>query len=169
MKRYKVMSLMFLFLLMFILTDCKPKSAEASLQDMRSEQEKAKLTVVVERVEYLPEIKTFETHLKDDEKELLAKVVHAEAGNQDMTGKRLVVDCVLNRVDCEDYPNHVWGVVLQEGQFVRSGTYTQDDMDAVEKEMEERLDYNVMYFRTKHYHGFGTALFQHGDHFFSGR
>lgn len=169
MKKYKVMSLMVLFLLMFILTDCKPKSAEANLQDMRSEQEKAKLTVVVEKTEYLPEIKTVETPLNDSEKEVLAKVVHAEAGNQDLTGKRLVVDCVLNRVDCEEYPNHVWGVVLQEGQFVRSNTYTDDDMKAVEKEMEERLDYDVMFFRTKHYHDFGTALYQHGDHFFSGR
>ena len=80
-----------------------------------------------------------------------------------------MVDCVLNRVDCEEYPNHVWGVVLQEGQFVRSNTYTDDDMKAVEKEMEERMDYDVMYFRTNHYHGFGTALYQHGDHYFSGR
>lgn len=169
MKRYKVMSLFFLFLLMFVLTDCRPKSAEANLPDVMSEEDRAKLTVLVERTEYLPEIKTVETPLQEDEKELLAKMVHAEAGNQDMTGKRLVVDCVLNRIDDEAYPNHVFGVVLQEGQFVRSYTYTDDDMEAVEKEMEQRLDYDVMYFRTKHYHDFGTALFQHGDHYFSGR
>lgn len=169
MKRYKVMSLMFLFLLMFILTDCKSKSAEANLKDMRSEQEKAKLTVVVERVEYLPEIKTLETPMQDDDKELIAKIVHAEAGNQDMIGKRLIVDCVLNRIDCEDFPNNVFAVCLQDGQFVRSDTYTKEDMEAVEKEIENRLDYDVMFFRTKHYHGFGTALYQHGDHFFSGR
>jgi N-acetylmuramoyl-L-alanine amidase len=151
------------------MTSCKFKSAEANLPDVMSKQDKERLTIVVKEKEYLPEIKTFETPLNDSEKEVLAKVVHAEAGNQDMIGKRLVVDCVLNRVDCEDYPNHIWGVVLQEGQFVRSSTYTDDDMKAVEKEMEERMDYDVVYFRTDHYHGFGTALYQHGDHYFSGR
>lgn len=163
------MNWIFLFLLMIILTESKPKSAEVNLQDVMSKQDKERLTVVVKEKEYLPEIKTFETPLNDSEKEVLAKVVHAEAEDQDMIGKRLVVDCVLNRVDCEEYPNHVWGVVLQEGQFVRSSTYTDDDMKAVEKEMEERMDYDVMYFRTNHYHGFGTALYQHGDHYFSGR
>jgi spore germination cell wall hydrolase CwlJ-like protein len=163
------MNLVFIVILIFTLTDCKPKSAEVNLPDVMNEQDKAKLTVVVEKKEYLPEIKTFETALTEDEKMLLARVVHAEAGNQDMTGKRLVVDCVLNRVDCEEYPNHVFGVVLQDGQFIRSDVYTQNDMEAVEKEMEERLDYEIMYFRTGHYHEFGTALYQHGDHFFSGR
>ena len=33
----------------------------------------------------------------EGELELLATLVEAEAGNQDMTGKRLVVDVVLNR------------------------------------------------------------------------
>lgn len=169
MKRYKVMNVVFIVLLIFILTDCKPKSAEVNLPDVMNEQDRAKLTVVVEKKEYLPEIKTFETSLTDDEKIIIAKVVHAEAENQDMTGKRLVVDCVLNRVDWEEYPNNVFGVVLQEGQFARSYTYTDEDIEAVEKEMEERLDYDIMYFRTKHYHNFGTPCFQHGAHFFSKR
>lgn len=169
MKRYRVMNLVLLLLLMISLTDSCTESAEVNLPDIMNEQDRAKLTVVVEKTEYLPEIKTVETPLNDNEKIVLAKVVHAEAGNQDMTGKRLVVDCVLNRVDCEEYPNHVFGVVLQDGQFIRSDVYTQNDMEAVEKEMEERLDYEIMYFRTGHYHEFGTALYQHGDHFFSGR
>lgn len=167
MKIYKVMNLVMLFFLMIFLTDSCTKSAEVNLPDVMNEHDRAKLTVVVERTEYLPEIKTVETPLNDDEKAVLAKVVHAEASNQDMTGKRLVVDCVLNRVDCEKYPNHVFGVVLQEGQFVRAETYTQEDMEAVEKEMEERLDYEIMYFRANKYHEFGTAMYQHGDHFFS--
>lgn len=167
MKIYKVMNIVVLLLLMISFTDSCTKSAEVNLPDVMNEQDRGKLTVVVEKTEYLPEIKTVETPLNDDEKIVLAKVVHAEASNQDMTGKRLVVDCVLNRVDCEYYPNHVFGVVLQDGQFVRAETYTQEDMEAVEREMEERLDYEIMYFRTGHYHGFGTAMYQHGDHYFS--
>ena len=167
MKIYKVMNIVVLLLLMISFTDSCTKSAEVNLPDVMNEQDRGKLTVVVEKTEYLPEIKTVETPLNDDEKIVLATVVHAEASNQDMTGKRLVVDCVLNRVDCEYYPNHVFGVVLQDGQFVRAETYTQEDMEAVEREMEERLDYEIMYFRTGHYHGFGTAMYQHGDHYFS--
>ena len=167
MKIYKVMNIVVLLLLMISFTDSCTKSAEVNLPDVMNEQDRGKLTVVVEKTEYLPEIKTVETPLNDDEKIVLAKVVHAEASNQDMTGERLVVDCVLNRVDCEYYPNHVFGVVLQDGQFVRAETYTQEDMEAVEREMEERLDYEIMYFRTGHYHGFGTAMYQHGDHYFS--
>ena len=120
MKRYRVMNLVLLLLLMISLTDSCTESAEVNLPDIMNEQDRAKLTVVVEKTEYLPEIKTVETPLNDNEKIVLAKVVHAEAGNQDMTGKRLVVDCVLNRVDCEEYPNHVFGVVLQDGQFIHS-------------------------------------------------
>lgn len=167
MKRYTVIILVVLSFLMIILTGSCTKSAEVNLPDATNDQDRGKLTVVVERTEYLPELKTFETPLDDDEKILLAKVVHAEAENQDMIGKRLVVDCVLNRIDCEKYPNHVFGVVLQEGQFVRSESYTEDDMEAVEKEMVERLDYDVIYFRTEKYHNFGTKLYQHGDHYFS--
>lgn len=156
MKRCRVMNFVLLFLLIISLTYSYTKSEEVNSP------------VVVEKTEYLPQIKTVETPLNDSEKIALAKVVHAEANNQDMIGKRLVVDCVLNRVDDEAYPKHVLEVVSQKGQFVRSDTYTEEDMKAVEKEMEERLDYDVMYFRTGHYHGFGTALYQHGDHFFSG-
>lgn len=169
MKGLKVASLISLFLLVIILMDCNPKSAEANLAEVIKKREQKKMVVVVKEKEYIPEIKTNEIDLSEDEKIVLAKVVHAEAEDQDMIGKRLVVDCVLNRVDCDAYPNHVFGVVLQDGQFVRSDTYTQDDMDAVEAEIEKRLDHDVMYFRTKHYHNFGTSLYQHGDHYFSGR
>ena len=163
------MSLISAFLLMITLMDCRSKSAETNLAEVIEKREQKRMVVVVKEKEYIPEIKTSEIELSEDEKIVLAKVVHAEAEDQDMIGKRLVVDCVLNRVDCDAYPNHVFGVVLQEGQFVRSHTYTDADMEAVEKEIEERLDHDVMYFRTNHYHDFGTALYQHGDHFFSGR
>lgn len=165
----KLMIVVSVCLLMIFLAECQSKSAETNLPEIMTDEDRQKLTVVVKEKVYIPVDRTedLETILTDDEKAVLAKVVHAEAGNQDMTGKRLVVDCVLNRVDCEKYPNHVWGVVLQEGQFVRAETYTDDDMAAVEKELMERLDYDVMYFRTNHYHNFGTPMYQHGDHYFS--
>ena len=52
-----------------------------------------------------------------DSLELLAAVVEAEAGNQDLTGKRLVVDVVLNRVDSPLFPDNIVDVLEQELQF----------------------------------------------------
>ena len=40
-----------------------------------------------------------------DSLELLAVCVEAEAGNQDLTGKRMVVDVILNRVDAPEWPD----------------------------------------------------------------
>lgn len=52
-----------------------------------------------------------------DSLELLALCVEAEAGNQDLTGKRMVVDVVLNRVDAPDWPDTIEGVITQPYAF----------------------------------------------------
>ena len=109
-----------------------------------------------------------ETELSDADMEELARVVHNEAGNQDMIGRRLVADVVLNRVDSLIFPNTVQDVIRQDDQFKYGGTYTDDDMEAVRLECQERLDHDVLYFRTGSYHRTGQKLFQHGDHYFSG-
>lgn len=119
---------------------------------------------------YLEREADHETSLSTEDKVLLAGLVHAEAGNQDEIGKRLVADVVLNRVDSESFPDTLAGVIMQEGQFEEpAGYYTDGDMLAVEKELEARLDEDVLYFRTKEYHKHGTPLYQHGAHYFSGR
>ena len=109
-----------------------------------------------------------ETELSDDDMEELAKVVHNEAGNQDMIGRRLVADVVLNRVDSIMFPNTVQDVIRQEDQFKYGGTYTDEDMEAVRLECQERLDHEVLYFKTGAFHRTGQSLYQHGDHYFSG-
>lgn len=108
-----------------------------------------------------------ETDLSDEDMYLIASVVHAEAGNQDMVGKRLVADVILNRVDSFLFPNTVREVVEQEGQFQKAGSFLSDDLEAVELECKERLDHDVMFFRTGGYHKRGGELYQHGDHYFS--
>ena len=99
--------------------------------------------------------------------ELMAKVVHAEAGNQDEIGKRLIASVILNRVDSPTFPNTIQAVCRQANQLSIGSTYTDADMQAVLDELENRTDYDVVWFRTKHYHTFGEQAFQHGDHFFS--
>ena len=103
-----------------------------------------------------------------DELELLALVVEAEAGNQDLTGKRLVVDVVLNRVDSPLFPDTITEVLEQPGQFSTmsngavedAGWHMQeDDYTAVMMEVTGgRLDYDIYYFTAGEY--------IHGDHYF---
>lgn len=103
-----------------------------------------------------------------------AKCVMAEAGNQDETGKRLVVDVILNRLDDNRFPDTIEEIINQEGQFevVESGRInsiipTEDIYDIISHELESRFNSEVLYFRTEHYHKFATPLFQHQDHYFS--
>ena len=110
------------------------------------------------------------------ELELLAAVVEAEAGNQDMTGKRLVVDVVLNRVDSPLFPDTITEVLEQPGQFSTmwngavedAGWHMQeDDYTAVMVEVTGvRLDYDIYYFTAGEYNASCKPAYIHGDHFF---
>lgn len=123
----------------------------------------------VKTVEIIKEIpRQTETILNQAEKELIACVVYAEAGNQDMIGKRLIVDTILNRKDNEQFPNTISGVIRQKGQYHKSA-YLWDDacMQAVEMETYERLDYDIYWFNNDGYLPYGQPAYQHGDHYFS--
>ena len=112
-----------------------------------------------------------------DSLELLAAVVEAEAGNQDLTGKRLVVDVVLNRVDSPLFPDNIVDVLEQELQFTtmhngaveEAGWHMQeDDYKAVMMEISgERLDYDIYFFTAGDYNSCGRPAYIHGDHYFS--
>ena len=111
-----------------------------------------------------------ELTLSDEDKELIARLVHAEAGGEDMLGKRLIVDVILNRMELKSFPDTVKGVIFEKSQFTKpSKSYTEDDMLAVELELLKRVDHNVVYFRSGHFHKCGVRLYQHGNHYFSGR
>lgn len=110
------------------------------------------------------------------ELQLLACVAYAEAGNQDMTGKKLVVDTVLNRVDSPQYPDTISEVIYQSSQFscVKDGnldkafwSITDDCFWAVTEELESRTDNSILYFTAGGYGQYGTPAYQYGDHYFS--
>lgn len=113
-----------------------------------------------------------EIHL--GEMELIAQLVMAEAGNQDLTGKRYVVDVVLNRVDSDDFPDTVEEVIFQKNQFsvIENGafdeagwTITEECYEAVELEYEERLNYDILYF-SRGQSKYASNHFKHQDHWF---
>jgi N-acetylmuramoyl-L-alanine amidase len=67
------------------------------------------------------------------EKDLLARLVHAEAKGESFEGKVAVASVVLNRVEHEEFPNSIEKVIKQEGQF-------QPVDNGAIKEPAEKLD-----------------------------
>lgn len=109
-----------------------------------------------------------------DSLEMLAICVEAEAGNQDLIGKRLVVDVILNRVDSDEFPNDIESVITQPYQF---SSYSDGHMDAVyepseetfravQMELENRTDDKILFFTEGKYNPYCTPAYQHGDHYF---
>lgn len=112
--------------------------------------------------------------MTNDEYELFAKCVEAEAGTEGFTGKQYVVDVILNRVDSDKYPDTITEVILQKNQFevVNDGRIydivpTGETYEAIDKELNHRQDYEITLFRTEYYHTFGTPKFQYKHHYFS--
>lgn len=61
------------------------------------------------------EIKVNEFSYEDAQ--LLLKVAQAEGGNQGITGMKLIISVILNRVKSPSFPDSISSVVYQEGQF----------------------------------------------------
>mgnify|MGYP002516721462 FL=1 len=112
----------------------------------------------------------------NDELELLACIVWAEAGNQDLHGKELVADVVLNRMDDPRFPDTIKEIIFQKGQFstARNGALdkayynvTQECFDAVANELQSRNDSEALFFCANGYSICGSPMYQYGDHYFS--
>ena len=113
-----------------------------------------------------------------DDLELLACLVWAEAGNQDLKGKQLVADVVLNRMYDPRFPDTISDVIYQQGQFYREGdprltkafyNVTDECFEAVKREAlgEERIDPRVFFYCAGFYSQYGEIGYQYGDHCFN--
>ena len=131
--------------------------------------------VTVDMMEESPD--DLEAELWTESLEYLACCVEAEAGNQSELGKRLVCDTVLNRFDSGKYET-IYDVInekhngVYQYSVVGDGSIfkvapTEETYRIVAEEVENRTNMEVLYFRTKHYHTFGTPLFKEDDHYFS--
>lgn len=108
--------------------------------------------------------------------DLVARCIEAEAGTEDLDGKRLVADCIYNMADAPEYPDNVTDVIMLPGAFsvVESGriwtvTPSEDSYTAAYMEIENRISWEIMYFRAGRYHNFGTPWGKWGNHYFSTR
>lgn len=105
---------------------------------------------------------------------LIALLTMAEAEGECEEGQRLVIDTVLNRVDDPHFPDNIYDVVYQKNQY--SGIqpprieryWVKDELvQLVREELENRTDYDVIFFRTERYSDYGVPMFQVEHHYFS--
>lgn len=106
--------------------------------------------------------------------ELIALVTMAEAEGECEKGKRLVIDTILNRVDSEHFPDTVYDVIYQPSQFSSMWNGRVDRCEVLEsicslvyEELEERTNYEVMFFTAGNYSAYGVPMFQVENHYFS--
>ncbi|GAE27784.1 putative Cell wall hydrolase [Halalkalibacter wakoensis JCM 9140] len=84
-----------------------------------------------------------EVHLTDQEFDLLARIVRAEAQTEPFEGKVAVADVVLNRVESSHFPDTVKEVIYEPRQFqpVSNGQYKrpadQESIEAVEAALSD--------------------------------
>lgn len=121
--------------------------------------------------------------LEEQEYQILLRIVEAEAGGEDTTGKMLVANVVMNRVRSGYFPNTVSEVVYQrsEGKAQFSPTVdgridrvcvSQDTMEAVARVLSgEDISAGALYFKSVHSSSswFDQSLnrvLEHGNHIF---
>jgi N-acetylmuramoyl-L-alanine amidase len=109
-----------------------------------------KAGTTLEKDEYEPR---YTIELSDDEKDLLARLVQAEAVGESYEGKVAVAIVVLNRVDCDCFPDTVRDVIYQHKQFspVMNGSIHKEagtvSIQAVEEALRiDRSKEEALYF-----------------------
>ena len=108
------------------------------------------------------------------EKELLAQLSEAEAGNQDMKGKRLVGDVVMNR--CRKFGKSVEEIIFMKNQFscIKDGGFDRAAWHISEESFEAArlaydgysLDRKILYFTAGSYNPYCKPMYKYGDHYF---
>ena len=120
-------------------------------------------TVTTDTVEEIED----EPVLSEADIDLVAKVVMAEAGGQEMIGKVAVASTILNR--CDKHNMSVEEVI--EGQYAseHKGIVTADCNRAVRIALlcRDLFPNDMYYFRAEKYHSFGKPYLQIQDHYFS--
>lgn len=102
-----------------------------------------------------------------EEEIALASIIYNEARGEDETGRRLVADVILNRVEDSRWPDTISGVIHQPYQFADNGTrWNNECLYAAVREMYgERIDNSIHYFSNGRLYN-GAFAYIHGGHFF---
>ena len=108
--------------------------------------------------------------------DVLERLVQCEAGSEDMDGRLLVANVVLNRVDTGIWGDDIMSVCMAEGQFdpIGNGAYKTCTVDSVTKKavinalLGEDISQGAIYFQKSAARVWGNKkfLFRHGHHSF---
>ena len=121
--------------------------------------------------------------LSDKDYNVLLRIVQAESGGCDTKGRILVANVILNRVESDEFPDSVTGVVYEKYQFspvidgsINTCKVSQKTIDAVDRALEgEDYSEGALYFMNrkrssaKNVNWFDSHLsylFQYGEHEF---
>ena len=106
----------------------------------------------------------------------LCKIVHSEAGSEDIEGQIMIANVVMNRVQSDIFPDDIQEVITQVGQFepVSRGGYfsaqpSKTTREAVMRALNgEDLSQGALYFQksTSKIWDDHEYLFRHGNHSF---
>ena len=162
--------------------------AKVSVQEeIHSGEENVETEIPADESESHPPVEVAEDknsfELNDNEYTVLLKIVEAEAGSEDLTGKMLVANVIMNRVNSDLFPNTVTEVVYQKhkgrAQFsptedgrINSVTVSSETVEAVRRVMNgEDSSNGALYFRSVYSNSgwFDSALtrvVEHGNHIF---
>lgn len=181
--RKRVINCLMLFLFMVILTN-SAIGGEKKYTKILESRERANLSLTEAHDEITiskNEVVRVEEPLKVDKEieqsdesiEILTRCVEAEAGNQDLLGKRLVCDVILNRVDSPRFPDTIEEVIKQKYHFttfwdgsMNSIEPSEETNKAVEMELQQRTDSEILFFTAGDYNIFSKPAYKHGDHYF---
>ena len=167
---------------------------QVSLMECKAQPEEYKFSVFLKKAASGQRVVDYDVLEKKDLYDLTAedydallRIVQAEAGNEDETGKMMVAGVVLNRVESKQFPNTVKEVVLQNEngsyQFspVSNGSYysvkvSEETKEAVDKVLAgEDVSQGALYFVARKYADpekmewfdcYLVRLFEHGGHEF---
>ncbi|SES29428.1 cell wall hydrolase [Salipaludibacillus aurantiacus] len=80
--------------------------------------------------------------LSASDRDLLERLVHAEARGQDYEGKIAVAEVVFNRVDSDDFPDTVRGVIMQNRQFspVSNGAINNNPSSKTKEAVQDAVE-----------------------------
>lgn len=155
-------------------TEVNKKQITFERYQSKKEERKHQVKEVEYQIEEPEVVEEVQYPLTRDEIELIAQVTMAEAEGEPEEGQRLVIDTILNRVDCDKFDDTVEGVIYAENQFsvMTNGRFercsVQDKfVKLVEEELLNRTNSDVLFFRASYYHSFGTPVVAYGNTYFS--
>lgn len=151
-------------------TNVMPKVQEVIAAEPKTETEsKAKPPF-----DELVEMAMNDLQITEEDIELMALVTMAEAEGEPEEGQRLVIDTFLNRMEHPYFPDTIYDVIWQPGQYVcmtngrTSRCYVKDELvQLVKEELVSRTNYDVIYFSAGGYSNFGTPVVMIGNHGFT--